>query len=123
MIPWLLSESFQETPETGSITENIVESALPRSFARGHLDEPIDEHLERTVDAEDTMHVMTNHIFGSQAFITPFDKSVKPNSQKILGKLRPSTMIKEFIEAGSCNNRKCLVAVSLQPKSTSATPP
>lgn len=123
LIFWVLGESFQDRLETCSIKENIVGNAISRSIERGRLDNPISEPLTKIVDTEETMHVMTNSIFGNPTFIAPVVGFVKCNPQEVLGELKASTTMNKFYKAGSGKNKNPLVAVSPKQDPRSGTQP
>lgn len=110
MILRVLIESFQDRSGTLSIMGNIVGSAVATSIERGRLDDLISEHLTRTVDTEDNIHMMTENTLGNRGLS---EQSMVPKAQhpKVLGELKTSARMNELVETGNGNNRNSLVAV------------
>lgn len=75
------------------------------------------------MDTEYTIHVVSNYSLWNRAVIEPVAGLVNCSNQKVLEELQASASTNEFMETDSGNNENCLVIVSLQQKSMSATPP
>lgn len=93
-----------------------------RLIERRSFDNLIRELLARIVDTKDTIHMMTFKVLVSWALIAPDTGFMRCISQKVLGKFKFSATTNAFVETGSENNGRCLVAVSAEQKAMSSAP-